>query len=173
MQIKIWGAAVAMAAMSFTVSAAEDGRNWLTLGLNVIYGHVDTPCGGSNGDRCSEQGPLNGFTGAFTTVGESGGLVRTRIGVMREPDTDDDPVEVAVLFGGRFGDSAAHGAIGVGRIFNPDDDLSGHRTGLAWEVFFAPETARESGFEFAIQGNFAGSVEYVGVNFGFRFGDMD
>ena len=67
MQIKIWGAAAAMAAMSFTVSAAEDGRNWLTLGLNVVYGHVDTPCGGSSGDRCSEQGPLNGFTGAFTT----------------------------------------------------------------------------------------------------------
>lgn len=172
MKTRFWAVALILMSGSSAAFADDGGRTWLTLGLNLIYGHVDLPCETDHSD-CSEAGLLGGFTGAFTTASESGGLFRMRVARIREADTDDDPVEVAALFGTRFGDSSVHGALGVGRIFNPDDELPGHRTGLAWELLFARDTDRDAAFEFAIQGNFAGSAEYVGVNFGLRFGDME
>lgn len=168
-----WVVAAALSGPMAVSAQTSDGQTWLSLGLTGVYGQVDVPCEPSGRSGCSEQGYIGGYAGHFTQVSPSGTALRLRYVHLREATDGSRPSEFAALVGTRFGESRVHGLVGIGRLFNPDDDLSGHRTGLAWSMVVAGRDPTDAGFEFALHGTFASDVDYVGTSFALRFGDMD
>ena len=147
------------------------GRLWFGMNLGMVAGNVDNiPCAsGTNGD-CSESGFFPAFGLNATFVGRN--ALRLRLIQGQEQDTNHKPLELAALYGPRMGRSW-YALLGIGQIFNPDDDYPGDVTGLAWEFVFAPAARRiDAAFELSMYGNTLADADFVGVAVGMRFGKV-
>jgi hypothetical protein len=153
----------------------EDARLWFGVGTGIGYGSVEVTCSGSGfGAECTEEGLVNTFVGNVTASSARGLTARLR--GLRDTDKGGDartPYELAALLGTRFGRSSWYGMAGYGRVYHADDDFTrNHSGGIAWEIFFAPETEGPVGLELGFQGNNGHYVDYVAFNVGMRFGAL-
>lgn len=148
--------------------ARETPRAWFGLNFGLVSGDVDIPCA-TPGDRdCSEGGVFTSFGANLTIAGPVAARLRA---VHANEDTEQKPVETAILVGPRLGQDF-YALIGASTVHNPDDDLRGNADGVAWELLYAPGSLSDAGVEVSLHGAAGSDLRYGGISIGFRFGKL-